>query len=346
VRIAIVGTELCAVDEHGGGLEQVLRRWATFLAARHDVTIVSHHPPIGPTHGVRLVSVGATADLAGALRGLRPDVVSLHNRPQWVRHCPPGSAPAVTFHNYPVAWKLGRATRLSRERGAVAPGVGLSAVSHALALASAARLACAPDAIVHTPPSIDAAYLVPRMRRPRRVVLSPNRLLRKKGVLELLAVAGRPEFADVTFAFADLISPWARPTREHLELRAAVQAVTNAVLFAPPPDATTLAQRYVESAVVVCPVQEEEGLGLVALEAQACGVPLVTTDLGGLQEATFAPNRSVPPGDPDALAAAITAALNQRASSAPRSAVIARYSPDVAGAAFERWLSGLTGLSR
>jgi hypothetical protein len=75
VRIAIVGTELRAVDVHGGGLEQVLRTWATSLAAHHDVVIVSHRRggrPVlrDPDDGYDLVVVDRTSDLVSALRRL------------------------------------------------------------------------------------------------------------------------------------------------------------------------------------------------------------------------------------------------------------------------------------
>jgi glycosyltransferase involved in cell wall biosynthesis len=337
VRIAIVGTELCAVDRHGGGLERVLWRWAAELVGRHEVVVVSHGGD-GAMGGAErapfdVVTVERPGELGDALARLRPDVVSLHNRPQWAGRC--GSAAvAVTFHNYPVAWRVGR-----RSVGGVrtaAPTMALSAVSGALAAAAGDWLGVGAGAVAVTPPSIDPVYLAPPPRRPEAVVLSPNRLLRKKGVLDLLAVAAM--FPDVTFAFADLISPWTAPTAEHRALRRAVSAVPNAALFAPAGPAA-LAGRYATSAAVACPVREPEGLGLVALEAQACGVPLVTTDMGGLREATFAPNRCIPPADRCALAAALREAIDRRSGGeGPSRRVAARHSPEASAAVYEAWL--------
>jgi glycosyltransferase involved in cell wall biosynthesis len=337
VRIAIVGTELCAVDRRGGGLEQVLRRWAAWLADHHDVVMVSPGGPVIAEEPFATISVAGRAGLPAALASFRPDLVSLHNRPQWFSLCPPAAAVAVTFHNYPPAWRLAaRAADRIRRRP---PRWRLSAVSAALAGAAATHLGYEAGSVGVTPPSIDPAFLDGPRRRPGNVVLSPNRLLRKKGVEDLLGVAGRPEFAEVMFSFADVISPWARPTAEHRSLRSAIHAVPNACLFPPAASPAELAERYATSGVVACPVREPEGLGLVALEAQACRAPLVSVDLGGLAEATFPPNRCVPPGDPDALAGALCDALRLPAQDGPRRAVLRRHSPAAAGAAFEAWLT-------
>jgi len=364
VRIAIVGTELCAVDGGGGGLEQVLRRWAAALAERHEVIVVSHrlcgHAPTAGTAVVDpfvTVMLEHTTELGTVLRRLAPDVVSLHNRPQWAAQVPAASTTAVTFHNYSQAWKLDEAPH--GQAWATARLVAFSAVSKALAGAAADRLGLSPGTVAVTPPSIDPVYLDGRRWDPGPVVLAPNRLLRKKGVLELLDVARQERFGGLTFAFADLISPWARPTLEHEALRAAVSEVRNAELFEPAKAPVALAERYRRCAVVVCPVNEEEGLGLVALEAQACGVPLVTTDLGGLREATFPPNVCVPAGDAGGLADAIalataglsTAGLStgpppaapvvgdlMRDRAGARRLVATNYSPEASARVFERWL--------
>jgi glycosyltransferase involved in cell wall biosynthesis len=213
-------------------------------------------------------------------------------------------------------------------------------VSPTLAAAAAAALGVAPGQVTVTPPSIDPAFVDPPSPSPHRVVLSPNRLMRKKGVLDLLAAARRPALRDVEFAFADLISPWRAPTAEHRALRAAIARVPNARLFAPASTPTELAARYAASGVVACPAREPEGLGLVPLEAQACRVPVVTTDAGGLRDATFPPNRCIVPADVDALADALERALGApRDVENPRREVLSRYSPDAAGAQFLRWVA-------
>lgn len=54
----------------------------------------------------------------------------------------------------------------------------------------------------------------------------------------------------------------------------------------------------------------EEGFGLPALEALACGTPLVTTRGSAMEEITGDAALLVPSGDPDALARALEAAVS------------------------------------
>jgi glycosyltransferase involved in cell wall biosynthesis len=54
----------------------------------------------------------------------------------------------------------------------------------------------------------------------------------------------------------------------------------------------------------------EEGFGLPALEAMACGTPVVTTTGSAMEEVVADAGRLVPPGEPAALAAAVTTVLD------------------------------------
>jgi glycosyltransferase involved in cell wall biosynthesis len=61
---------------------------------------------------------------------------------------------------------------------------------------------------------------------------------------------------------------------------------------------------------VCCLPSLGEPFGMTALEAMACGMPLVVTDAGGLRYLVDDEGgRRVPPGDPDALAAALREVL-------------------------------------
>jgi glycosyltransferase involved in cell wall biosynthesis len=63
-----------------------------------------------------------------------------------------------------------------------------------------------------------------------------------------------------------------------------------------------------------------EGFGLPVLEALACGTPVVCSDLPALREAGGAVATYVPPGEPDALAAALSQVLVDDGGAAARAA--------------------------
>ncbi len=97
--------------------------------------------------------------------------------------------------------------------------------------------------------------------------------------------------------------------RSRVTERAADHAVADAedrVTFTGRLDAPTLARWMAAVDVFVLP-SRAEGLGMVLLEAMACGTPCVGTRVGGIPEAIDAPacGELVPPDDPEALADAV-----------------------------------------
>src|SRR5205823_11853754 len=89
---------------------------------------------------------------------------------------------------------------------------------------------------------------------------------------------------------------------------------------------------YSESELAIVP-SLYEGFSLPAIEAMACGVPLVSTTGGALPEVVGDDNETgllVPPGDPGALAIAIgrlfdDAALRARLAAAGRERVLEKF---------------------
>jgi glycosyltransferase involved in cell wall biosynthesis len=85
------------------------------------------------------------------------------------------------------------------------------------------------------------------------------------------------------------------------------------------------------SAVIV--PSREEPFGLAAIEAMACGVPVVGFAVGGLREVLAGgAGLAIPPQDTEAMAAALASLLSEGAQAraqaeAGRRAVTARYSP-------------------
>jgi len=87
------------------------------------------------------------------------------------------------------------------------------------------------------------------------------------------------------------------------------------------PDAAVPA--LLRQASVVAYPAFEEGFGLPALEALACGAPLVTTEGTAMAELAGSAALLVPPGDVGALADALAAALDEGRQSARRALGIA-----------------------
>ena len=83
--------------------------------------------------------------------------------------------------------------------------------------------------------------------------------------------------------------------------------------------------------VLALPSIEPESYGLVLVEALASGTPVVATDHGGPPEivarATPGTARAVPPGDADALAAALFELLPERTSPERRRARLPAFTP-------------------
>jgi glycosyltransferase involved in cell wall biosynthesis len=108
------------------------------------------------------------------------------------------------------------------------------------------------------------------------------------------------------------------------------------------PDDARLESLYAGASLFVMS-SDEEGLGIVLLEALASGVPLVSTRCGGPESVVLegTTGRLVPAGDPDALADAIVGLLSDvparhRMARAAREDAVARFSLEVAGARLTR----------
>jgi D-inositol-3-phosphate glycosyltransferase len=98
-----------------------------------------------------------------------------------------------------------------------------------------------------------------------------------------------------------------------LEELAASLGIADVVRFLPPQPPERLAQYYRAADVVVVP-SHSESFGLVALEAQACGTPVVAAAVGGLRTAVRdgVSGILVPGHDPADYAVAIRAVLARR----------------------------------
>lgn len=210
---------------------------------------------------------------------------------------------------------------------------------------AASRAGFADEAIRVLPSGVDLAGLTFRERHPsadgRVSVTFAGRYVEKKGVLDAvaaLAAVGRdhPELRVVFVGGGPL----------EAQLRKEIAAAGLAAELRDGGDPTAVRRALDETDLVVMPSRtaadgDAETLGLVAIEAQACGVPVVATRHGGLPEAlSSAAAELVEEGDPQALAGALRRLLEQperwpAMGRAGRTHVVTRYELGARTAAVE-----------
>jgi phosphatidylinositol alpha-1,6-mannosyltransferase len=147
-----------------------------------------------------------------------------------------------------------------------------------------------------------------------RVVLCLSRLVPRKGIDVVIAAAARlaPEHPDLAVAVAGQ-----GRDRRRLERLARVDGAP--VRFLGPVAADALPGLIAAADVMAVPCRprwgglEQEGFGIVFLEAAACGVPAVAGRTGGTAEAVVDGETGTVvdrPGDPSAVAAALARLLD------------------------------------
>ena len=289
-------------------------------------------------------SPAARRGMDEVVRAFRPDVVHLHNiyhqlSPSVLRPLAERGVPAVmTLHDYKLACpsyllldhgKVCEACLDGRFRHAVARrckdgSLGASAV---LALESAvhrragaydpvgvficpsrflaARMAQGgvyPDRLRVLAGFVDAEAVRPKPAPGGQVVYA-GRLSAEKGVDVLVEAMARLPAATLDVAGDG-------PERPALEALAA-ERVPGRVRFLGRLAKDRLFELLRSAAVVAVPSRCHENQPMAVLEAFACGVPVVATDLGGLPE-LVEPGRcgeTAPAGDPDRFAAALAGLL-------------------------------------
>jgi glycosyltransferase involved in cell wall biosynthesis len=152
---------------------------------------------------------------------------------------------------------------------------------------------------------VDTAATTPKAA-PGGQLLYAGRLSREKGVDVLIEAVGRLPAARLEVAGDG-------PEATRLEALATARA-PGRVRFHGRLAKDRLLDLVRSAAVVAVPSRWHENQPLVVLEAFACGVPVVTTDLGGLPELIEpgADGEVVPADDPGALAAALEGLLADR----------------------------------
>jgi len=200
--------------------------------------------------------------------------------------------------------------------------------------------------IRYAPPGVNARRFTPGMEprlAGRRQILCVGRLddPRKNVGLLLEAFARLPDALRATSRL--LLAGSAGPTPDFW-LRAQALGLRDSVDFVASPSQEELVRLYQRAAVFALP-SDEEGFGVVILEAMACGVPVVATRCGG-PEGIITDGTDgflVPRDDAGAMAARLKTLLdspeiNEAMGRRARATIETRFTDEVSGQAFlEVW---------
>jgi glycosyltransferase involved in cell wall biosynthesis len=277
-----------------------------------------------------MLSRGALA-VRGAAAEFAPDVIHAH---WWF---PAGLLAFGSLSSRPLVTTMhGSDVRLARRtawapmlfRRVMAKSAAVTAVSGYL-VAESLLMAPRQRIGVEPMPADTSLFTADGSARTANRFLFVGRLNKQKGIALLIealaATRGRPSL-DVVGDGDD---------RAALEARAAALGVSAQVRWHGVLAQAMLVPLYRAATAVVIP-SEAEGLGLVAVEAQLCGAPVIAFRSGGLTDVIENGKTGVltPVGDVPALAAAMDAlmARDDKGASmgrAGRDAALARFSPDV-----------------
>ncbi len=195
--------------------------------------------------------------------------------------------------------------------------------------------------IRYAPPGVDTAVFHPLVERPKlpnRYILCVGRLDDPRKNIELLLAA----FQRLPLDLCDVHLITAGSSRPRSGYWAKVEAfgLQDRVHHILKPETDELVKLY-QNATAFALSSDEEGLGVVILEAMACGVPVVATRCGGpdgiITEGVD--GFLVPLNDEAAMSDRLArlcgdSLLNQRMGRAARETIESRYASDVAGQAF------------
>jgi len=214
----------------------------------------------------------------------------------------------------------------------------VSAVSRATCL-TLAQYEIAPGKLVLIPNGLPIEPEAAATSASRPHVVALGRIVRDKGFDVFIDA-----LAQLVGAGHDLVATIAGegPELDRLMTQARALGLESRVSFPGPLDRAAVLALYREASVVVMPSRWEEPFGLVALEAQIAGRPIVASNVGGVPEFVVdgVTGLLVPKEDPAALARAIERVLAEpelarTITQAARAAAIAQFSIERCAADYE-----------
>lgn len=178
------------------------------------------------------------------------------------------------------------------------------------------RMGVARQRIVLVPCGVDTVQFTPQgpsAPRPpdRHRIVMVSRLVERKGIGNVIAALAQVPDTDLVVAGGGDVEPLHDdPAARRLEQVADAWGVRDRVELRGPVPRSDVPALMRSADLVVC-APWYEPFGMVALEAMACGVPVVATAVGGLVDTVIhgATGVHVPPRDVDALATALRSLL-------------------------------------
>ena len=339
VTVAAVApaAEGLAAAERLDGIAVRRYRYAPARAQRLAYAGEMHRRAASPSGAMALAGLLGAGALAARRAGRRADLVHAH---WWF----PGGVQALAARTgLPLVTTLhGTDVRLARSRPAATAACArvlrasgrVTAVSGWLAAQAASFAPGLAPVTVAPMPADDRAFSPGPGDEPRDELLFVGRLDRQKGAeIALRALA----LLDGPAAGLALRVVGGGPEEPALRRLAGELGVAGRVRWDGHLSQADLAGRYRRAAALLVPGRDE-GLGLVAVEGQLSGAPVVAAASGGLLDvvADGRTGRTFPPGEPGALARAVESTLadrdaTARMAKAAREQAAARFGP--AGAA-------------
>jgi UDP-glucose:(glucosyl)LPS alpha-1,2-glucosyltransferase len=255
------------------------------------------------------INLRFVAGMIGTLRRARPALIEVHNRPEIalaLARLFPRTPVGLLLNNDPTAMraarspaqrtKLSRRLRLVMTSSAWLRGRFMEGVDHT----------AGPVEVLHN--CIDLAALPASVER-RKLILFAGRVVHDKAPDSFiracaLALPSLPGWRAEIIG-ADGMSATSRETDYVRLIRE--QAAAACVRFTGYLDHPLVLEAMTRAAIVVVPSRWNEPFGLTALEALACGAPLIVSPRGGLPEIAGDDAVYVNPDDPADIAAAIQA---------------------------------------
>jgi len=316
-----------------GGIERLVDMWQRELRARgHTVALCARADSTaavdrlyawpGARSQHRVDTLRNLVALRHAVRDFRPDVV--HSSSRLVYTLPlllAGQPTVMTYHRWPTPAQVRRGAWLGREHLVF---IGVSEFIADLGRQAGGRWEAVPNCI-----ELGSYDFRPRVPADAPLVFL-SRIEEVKGAREAIVIARRTGrrliIAGNHSADANAAAYW----RRHIE-----PAIDGSqISYIGPVDDPAKNALLGQAAAMLLPVQWDEPFGMVAVEAMACGTPVIATPRGGLREIITDGETGFFAADEDTAVARI-GEISRLSRAACRGRAESHYSP---GAAAERLL--------